>query len=219
MLTFKATLTSELTMPKDANFDIAGNFAFDGIHLTDFISLRNENFKFTKTRIIFSSSQKKRFGNKLNADPINLSAPLVDDTYYTLLTTVIKDKTIYQIEIGDKNNKSKVTLHLNSINLIRLKLVHDLTVLPSWASAPIKKIIDKWVEIFAVFVASLISFKIGTSNTDELKSNMNLLNTKLDTIQQEIKVLHDSVQDLALHPKQTLEIQKNYSYKDTTKTK
>lgn len=207
-------------MPKDANFDIAGRFVYETTHLENFISLRNEKFKFSKTRIIFSPSQIKRFGNKLNADPINLSSPLVNKTDYKLLPIkTIDEKKVYQIEIGNGNIKSKITIHPNYINLLRLKLVHDLTILPKWASATIKKLIDKWIEIFAVFVASLISFKIGHSNIDELKSSSDQLNKRLDTIQQEIKVLHDSVQDLARHPKQTLKIQKNFSYIDTANTK
>lgn len=208
-------------MPNDANFDIAGKFVYETTHLKNFISLRQEKFTFTKTRILFSPSQKDRFSNKLNADPINLSCPLVDNTHYSLLTKTVNDKTVYLIEIGDTNLKCKATLHLDTLNLFRLKLVHNLElgILPKWVTPVLGTVIKKWAEIFAVFIASLISFKIGSSKTDELNSNVHLLNTRLDTMQQEIKALHDSVHRLALHSIQNTENEKNVSYIDTTKQK
>jgi hypothetical protein len=203
LLTFKATLTSELTMPKDANFDITGNFVFGTTHISNFISLRNEKFKFSKTRIIFTPSQIKRFGDKLNADPICLNAPLIDNTYYTLLTTIIKDKTIYQVEIGDTNLKSKVTLHPNYIGTFKLKLVHDLIKIPSWLKTTLNKVFDKGLDAIFALIVAFTSYKAGEYNGKQT--------TKSD------KPITSQVNDTTTLQKKAVHLDSNNFYKDNGK--
>lgn len=182
MLTFKASLTSELTMPKDANFDIAGHFVFETTHIANFLSLRYEKFKFTKTRILFSKSQKKRFDNKLNADHINLSCPLVDNTHYNLLTSIVNDKTVYQIEIGDTHLKCKATLHLNYINRFKLKLVHDLLKVPKWLKWLLEKIVDKGFDALFAIIIAFTSYKAGEYNGKQAtKSDQQITTQSHDT--------------------------------------
>lgn len=130
MLTFKATISSEYTKPKDANFDIDGHFALShkNSDVIEFVPLHKEVFEFSKTRILFTQSQKERFGDRLNADIIGLSCPLVDNTHYLLLTETVNDKTVYLIQFGDTRHKCKVTLHLDSINRFLLTIVHYNTL-------------------------------------------------------------------------------------------
>lgn len=130
LLTFKAKITSDYTTPADANFDISGRFAltYPNSDRVDFIQLDNEIFEFSKTRILFSPSQKNRFGNNLYADIISLNCQLRDNTYYSLLPTTIDDKTVYLIKFGDTNPKSRATLHLDSINRFLLTLIHYKTL-------------------------------------------------------------------------------------------
>jgi len=113
-------------------------------------------FTFSKRRIFFTETQ-------LDTYKFNLGdCRLLHQTEYSLKTIYDKnDKLQYQITVGQNCHG---ILKLNWLNLLKLKIIHDLLKLPNWLKKLLDKLLDKGVDAIIVIAIALISYKLGISN-------------------------------------------------------